>query len=823
MGKTTLAQMVFNDPRVSGHFDKLMWLFVSDNFDKVEFTKQMLKDICENFSSTGASFNTLQKKLERELASKKILLVLDDVWYVKDDSKKYIYEKSWSEFLAPLKSAKAGSKIVVTTQQNLVACTLGYFGSVKPIPLDGLNDADSWSLFKLNAFDGKSLDNLKELEAIGKEIVEKLKGLALAIKVVGRELRGKPDIEQWKKILNDNSLDNDGIMEILHRSYEHLPEHLQRCFAYCSLFPKGYYLKPDRLVHMWIANGFVHLQKEGDGKSYFDELVVRSFIQVIKQGKKEYYVMHDLMNDLACHVSKGECSLLKNGESMKNLGSIRHLSVTPSGINLIKDISGFHKLRTLIFLSRTWFPENNCIDGVLIKLKRIRVLDIDWLLDSVPNVSGCKHLRYLCFRNNNYKFASNSFSKLHHLAVLYIRKNLFDVEVGDYNHLKLPKSIYRMSSLVFIHISKSFTVDVGQRVKLQSLLREGSVYVRVKNKEALELNLLHEVNNIKGCAEIVGLENVPSKENAIQAQLSSKKYVTELRLRWFNSSSKVKSNKNSAQLDSKEHEVLEALEPNRYTERLKIRGYPGDVIRPSWLESNLLSQIKSVELEECNGLKMLPVLGQLPQLKELRIAHMNTVRRIGNEFYGNGLFPSLKELQIVMMKSLEEWSFPCDTRSFPKLYKLRIFNCPRFIGPEGEGARFPSLRSLTKIHISDCKGIITLEGLNELVTLKILSVRLCPNLLSLPEMELFYSLEKLVIRNCTKLRSLPKKGLPVSLQQFIIMDAHHKLEAQIHKKNGREWDKVAAISGCRCSIYSGSDWHVVQEGHTRGPIYTWHG
>ncbi|KAJ4750602.1 NBS-LRR disease resistance protein [Rhynchospora pubera] len=176
----------------------------------------------------------------------------------------------------------------------------------RPISLDALNDDDGWSLLKLKAFDCVNPDNLHDLEPIGRKIVNKLKGLPLAIRVVGPRLRGKFDMEEWKRILKDDSLDND-IIEVLHRSYEHLPGHLQRCFAYCSLFPKDYYLKRVRLVHMWIAHGFV-FPKEGErledvGKSYFNELIARSFIQVIERNNKEYYVVHDLMNDLACHVS----------------------------------------------------------------------------------------------------------------------------------------------------------------------------------------------------------------------------------------------------------------------------------------------------------------------------------------------------------------------------------------------------------------------------------------------------------------------------------------------------------------------------------------
>ncbi|KAJ1688898.1 hypothetical protein LUZ63_013053 [Rhynchospora breviuscula] len=347
LGKTTLAQMIFNHPRLNGHFESKLWLTVSDNFDMVELTKQMLKYLCENFSTKDASFDMLQTKLQTELASKKILLILDDVWFVKDINGKYSYEEGWKQFFAPLRNSNKGSTIIVTTREELVVNTLKSLGSIRPISLDALNDDDGWSLLKLKAFGGENLftnlndlepldkeivEKLKGLKPIGKKIIKKLKGLPLAIAAVGSRLTGEFDREEWKRILKDDSLDND-IIEVLHRSYEHLPAHLQRCFAYCSLFPKDYYLKRDRLVHMWIAQGFV-LPSTGErledvGKSYFSELIARSFIQVIKRGNKEYYVMHDLMNDLACHVSKGNANFYITYVFDLTLGSL-HVTLSAS-------------------------------------------------------------------------------------------------------------------------------------------------------------------------------------------------------------------------------------------------------------------------------------------------------------------------------------------------------------------------------------------------------------------------------------------------------------------------------------------------------------
>ncbi|KAJ4807385.1 Disease resistance protein RGA2 [Rhynchospora pubera] len=316
IGKTTLARLVYNDLKVltepggQGFFELNMWLSVSENFDGIKLTKEMLQYVSPEFSQSVTSFDLLQKELKEKLASKRILLVLDNVWFVKDVNKKSSFEQKWLQFLAPLKKTKPGSKIIVTTREGVVATTLESFGSLQVIPLGGLNDDDSWSLLKSKAFGSKNQNNRDNLEPIGEELVKNLKGFPLAIRVVGTELKGESDTEEWKRILNDNALDKSDIRDVLLRSYTHLPDYLQPCFAYCSLFPKDYYLKPDRLVHMWIAQGFVHPRE--------------------KKSSEEI-----------------------EGDTPENLDSVRHLSVTSWELDRLLDIVNFDKLRTLLI-------SNNC-------------------------------------------------------------------------------------------------------------------------------------------------------------------------------------------------------------------------------------------------------------------------------------------------------------------------------------------------------------------------------------------------------------------------------------------------------------------------------
>ncbi|KAL8521431.1 hypothetical protein ACS0TY_011813 [Phlomoides rotata] len=81
LGKTTLAQLVFNDRRVVEHFQNKIWVCVSDDFD----VKSLIKVIIESATGSGRDsglqhLDSLQRRLWELLNQKRYLFVLDDVW-----------------------------------------------------------------------------------------------------------------------------------------------------------------------------------------------------------------------------------------------------------------------------------------------------------------------------------------------------------------------------------------------------------------------------------------------------------------------------------------------------------------------------------------------------------------------------------------------------------------------------------------------------------------------------------------------------------------------------------------------------------------------
>uniref|UniRef100_A0A2N9GXR5 NB-ARC domain-containing protein n=1 Tax=Fagus sylvatica TaxID=28930 RepID=A0A2N9GXR5_FAGSY len=194
IGKTTLAQLAYNDPEVKSHFEKRIWVCVSEPFDQCRVAKAIL----EAFGGGHPNSTELQSLLEKicELIErKKFFLVLDDVWT--EDA------TLWKPFKLALKNGAQGSRILVTTRKIRVAEIMGST-SARMINLEVLSEKDCWLVFSKIAFSGKDAEKCEELEVLGRQIAKKCKGLPLAAKTIGSLMRFKRSREQWKNVLDSN-------------------------------------------------------------------------------------------------------------------------------------------------------------------------------------------------------------------------------------------------------------------------------------------------------------------------------------------------------------------------------------------------------------------------------------------------------------------------------------------------------------------------------------------------------------------------------------------------------------------------------------------
>ncbi|XP_077251628.1 disease resistance protein RGA2-like [Tasmannia lanceolata] len=195
IGKTTLAQLLFNTHSVEDHFDPRMWVCVSDNFDVKRISRQIIESATKEESiSNSASMDLVQSRLQSLLNGKRYLLVLDDVWS-EDDEK-------WDELKTLLSGGAKGSKILVTTRSEKVAWIMG---TLPPLKLKGLSEDHCWMLFRERAFRVSGADENPNLVAYRKEIAKKCRGVPLAAKTLGSLMCFKRSEGEWLSIMESDT------------------------------------------------------------------------------------------------------------------------------------------------------------------------------------------------------------------------------------------------------------------------------------------------------------------------------------------------------------------------------------------------------------------------------------------------------------------------------------------------------------------------------------------------------------------------------------------------------------------------------------------
>jgi hypothetical protein len=140
IGKTTFAQLVYNDNRVKEHFNLQAWVCVSEELDPFKVTKAIVEAITSS-TCDAKDLNQLQITLKRKLVGRKFLPVLDDVC-----NKNYA---DWEVLGKPFKVGAPGSKMIVITRDDDVESVMRASAThcLEKLPVEY-----RWPLFENQAF-----------------------------------------------------------------------------------------------------------------------------------------------------------------------------------------------------------------------------------------------------------------------------------------------------------------------------------------------------------------------------------------------------------------------------------------------------------------------------------------------------------------------------------------------------------------------------------------------------------------------------------------------------------------------------------------------
>ncbi|CAK8564994.1 unnamed protein product [Lathyrus sativus] len=760
VGKTTLAELVYNHKEVNEHFDLKMWIRLSEGFDIVRVIKALVASKYVS-SYRDNDLDYLQLELKLKLKCRRFLFVLDDLWNVGYND--------WHELVAPLVNGKLGSRVIITTRQEKVAEVVRTFPIHK---LEPLSYEDCWSLLSKHAFGSKDYggNRYPNLEAIGRKITRKCRGLPLAAKTLGGLLSSNVDAKEWIAILISNiwNISDYNILPSLFLSYQYLPSHLKRCFAYCSIFPKGYSFDRKQLILLWMAEGFLEHSLgektlEEVGADYFVELLSRSFIQQLNDDtERKKFVLHDLLYELAEVVSGKSCCKLECGGIISK--KVHHLSYIQDEYNTFKKFEIFYNFESL----RSFLPICNrlgsnylsrkVVDDLLPTLRRLRVLSLSHHrnLTVLPNsIYNLLHLRYLDLSRTDIKSLPQSICDLYYLQTLNLSSCSFLTE--------LPVDIGKLINLRHLDISDSRISKMPIQIVGLENLQTLSVFIVGKQEVGLSVRELGKFPNIQGKLYIGNLHNVINVSEACDANLKNKELIEELQLRWNEHTHDSVLCWDEQTRDSQtDKAVLDGLQPSINLKKLTIGSYGGTSFS-SWLGDSSFSNMVYLCISCCDYCVTLPSLGQLPFLKDLTIEHMPILETIGPEFYGmsgGGFhssfqpFSSLEHLKFSYLSNWKEWlSFGGSKFPFPRLKTLKLDDCPKLKG------HLPShLPSIEEITIFRCDGkLATPSTLHWLSSVKSLDVHpLNPTEWSLFESNSVCVLQRIVIWNFSMMLSLPK-------------------------------------------------------------------
>ncbi|XP_024039271.1 disease resistance protein RGA2-like [Citrus clementina] len=812
IGKTTLAQLAYNNDEVKRNFEKVIWVCVSDTFDEMRVAKAIIEGLGESKEASGSSeFQSLMNHISGSIKGKKVFLVLDDVW---DGN----YDK-WQPFFSCLTESDHGSKILVTTRNESVARMMRSTNiiSIKPLP-----EEEFWSLFERFAFFGHSSVDCEKLEPIARQIALKCKGLPLAAKVTrnllcskrtGNLLSSKSIVNEWQRILDSEVWKveeiRQGLLAPLLLSYNDLPSNsmVKRCFSYCVVFPKDGKIYKKELIDLWMAQGYLNAQEDEEmemiGEEYFNILATRSFFQEFEKDDDDDDIMsckmHDIVHDFAQFVSRKECLWLEiNGTKESVINSfgdkVRHLGLNfQIGASFSMSFFEFDRLRTLLIYDQSFvipslnnsilrelFSKLACLRALVIRQLFLPSPHLNFIREIPENIGKLIHLKYLNLSGLCIERLPETLCELYNLQKLDISwcrdlrelpagigklKNMRSLLNGETDSLKyMPVGISKLTSLRTL---KKFVVGGGV---------DGNNTCRLESLKNLQL--------LREC-RVEGLSNVSHVDEAERLQLYNKKNLLRLHLefgRVVDGDGEEGRRKNE-----KDKQLLEALQPPLNVEELWIIFYGGNIL-PKWLTS--LTNLRDLKLVFCQNCEHLPPLGKLP-LEKLELRDLKSVKRVGNEFLGIEeiseddpssssssssvtAFPKLKSLEILELDELEEWNYKITRKEnisiMPRLSSLKVGYCNK-------------LKALP-------------DYLLQMTALQELSIYICKNLEELPILEDRRTtdiphLSSLRIQYCPKLKVLPNYLLRTSTLQELTIEGWPLLENRY--REGEDWYKISHI------------------------------
>lgn len=511
LGKTTLAKEVH--AKLQSKFECQAFVTLGKN---PSLTATLL-DILHQVKPQGTiprngpgapEINQVVTELREYLVTKRYFILIDDIWSI----------RAWDVLNCALPENDLGSRVLITTCISDVAKCW----SMRPV--DAIHQMEP-----LSEEDSKTLFHEEAKRPAANEVLKMCGGMPLAIIVAaGRKsagLAGSEIGERCNLSTSDQYSTSDGMRMILQMSYDELPAPLKSCLLYLCVFPEYYTIKKERLIRLWIAEGYILGRYEESlwrtGESYFNELIGRGLIQPVfgyEDGQAVACTVHGVILDFIKSLSR-EYNFATTGADLRS-GVIPWYPIRRFSIDYCSkqdeantlDLRTLHlsSVRTLqVFGPVGWTTprtDSKVMKGkavlgdtegipVLSTFKFLRVLDLEdngnLRSHHLKGIGGLVLLRYLGLRGAAIHELPDEIGKLEHLETLDVRHT---------NLRNLPASIVGLERMVCLLIEDA--VEMLSDILIMQGLQEVST-IGVDN-----IKSLHKVVELLGRSErlsILGL------------------------------------------------------------------------------------------------------------------------------------------------------------------------------------------------------------------------------------------------------------------------------------------------------------------------------
>ncbi|XP_004306133.1 PREDICTED: disease resistance protein RGA2-like [Fragaria vesca subsp. vesca] len=674
LGKTTLAKSVYNEPDIDKHFDKRIWVCVSNTFEVFTILSQMVDTVVPEKAGMKCQ-NAILEALREKLTGKRYLLVLDDVWNKE--------KEKWDSLMSCLSklNSKPGSCIIVTTRSTNVST----IAETLPRPeLTKLSEEDCWSIIKQRALKD---ENDAELERIGREIAEKCGGVPLVAKVLGSLLRSKASevaarpstVAEWSSIRDNRLWDlregEDRIMKVIERG----------------------------TITKYTMHDLVHDLAE-------------------KVSKSERLTQE--LNDDVRHVARSRPPSTLENMSEVTVGRLRSLFSNDQVPDIVS--SKFKAMRVLSFDT----ADIKELPKSFGKLKHLRYLDLsDTGIKALPKSIGkLYNLQTLRMQNcdmnelpremqnliNLRNLVLDRCSECEELPILGHLPFLRDVKIKGMHNLKRIGSEIYGYDLVYEATREKETIVLFPALKTLSIsycleLIEWMEAPTTTMTKVEVFPCLEELTIL--CCPRIGFIPIPCSMASLR----------ELRIEWCDALSSIGQLDHCTSLQELEINSCEALSSiglEGLSSLRKLRIERCDNLATISF-TRVLPSLSKLKVEYCDNLSSLAVPEYCPSLQELKVSQCPKLASIT---FSTDLNPCLEDLCIENCDGLQ--SLP-DFRSFTSLRALSI---EESAGIESPVSEFHIPVSLEQLCISKFRNLESIPRLEECTSLRGFKVSHCDKL-----------------------------------------------------------------------------------------------